>query len=100
MNTRIRYVKYENQLLSKKIFTVRGTDYNISLNTDDMTYTVNKTSNMDVASHGAAPTVNLLKIAAKKALQELGVSFKNESRLTKKDKEQLNTNEQTQNTTV
>ncbi len=90
MNTRIRYNEQpDNILVSKDTYKVRGTEYQVHLYLSGMAFDIvslDDTSNPVIVQSGQKSTVNQLKIAAKKALTDLGVKFKEEYRSKKEVK--------------
>lgn len=82
--TRILYNKCkDNILVSKENFKLRGQEYQVHIYLNEMQFTIvelHDEINPIKHSAGHAKTVADLKIKAKKALTDLGVKFKSESR--------------------
>lgn len=80
--TRIRYNKTGDTLTSKQQFQhpTNGARYQVVINESQKTYSVVDTMAEMLVVQGEATNLHLVKIAAKKALMELGISFEAEGR--------------------
>lgn len=79
--TRIRYVKEDNNVLVSKYPFVAGTTVlSVRISTTLGQYVIVDLNANKVVQSGDARTLNKLKIAAKKALIDLGVQFYDEKR--------------------
>lgn len=78
---RIRYkTSNEGTLESVRIFMVGIKHLTVRLELGTLTYTVSDAITKDAISTGSAKSLHSLKIAAKEALKDLGVSFTLENR--------------------
>jgi len=79
MSNRIRYSKTANStLVSVRSFLANGNNYKVELHPDRMMFYV--TVGGEVVEQGTGVSLANLKIKAKKALTDLGVSFDKETR--------------------
>lgn len=84
LNKRIRYVEtVPGVLTSRRHFTTSsGQEVNVVLSVDSKTYRViDSATGIEVASGGGTKNLSILKIKAKKNLEELGVVFDDEKRI-------------------
>lgn len=81
-NTRIRYKSIgDNLLKSVRVFSVNDTALSVTLDTENKRFTiVDENSGDEVMTGGKTKNLAVLKIQAKKALSDLGVSFGEETR--------------------
>jgi hypothetical protein len=84
---RIRYTKNaDGTLTSNKTFEVNGKAVVLTLNPTSKSFSVIDTVSKNTLSNGEVnANVSFLKIAAKKALSDLGVVFDEETRSTSED---------------
>ncbi len=79
---RIRYIKKENQLVSKnELYSAKGSRYLVYLNLDTMTYLIR--NSVSLRKYEGGKNVNnliVLKRVVKKHLAHLGVHFTKEKR--------------------
>ena len=79
--TRIRYIKANHLLISKKPILCSNKFVNVILNVKDMTYSIVDANNeKSVIVEGTQPSIHQLKRKAKNALKQIGASFLDEVR--------------------
>lgn len=80
METRIRYQRTENTLVSNKTFDLNGRKVQVSIDLSTCTYKVYDSTTGETLKTGSDKTPAYVKKAAKAGLASLGYSFGNESR--------------------
>lgn len=83
MNNRIRYRKRNDGLLESVLsFTHEdlGAKYRVLLNPTELSYAIVEDRTQRVFNNGRAVSMHYVKIAAKKALENLGIKFKQPER--------------------
>jgi hypothetical protein len=80
MSTRIRYVKEEDCLVSKQYFRIGDKEYKVVLFENLFKFSIMDSSGLVILTDGNTKNKAVLRIQAKRALEEMGYKFEDERR--------------------